>query len=253
MAATTEANYFDEIHEQGYLLLHGFFSDADLGPIWRDIDHLVEAFCRQAELPCPAVDARQRDRRVAGIINQRPDLQSDLYERLQQLPALLALANHPKIRALAETILTTEKIGVWPRIQMRMDLYQDEFNRIAWHTDYMYNQGTDDSFTFWMPLVNVEPDMGLLRIAPRSHHIADQFEFCKIDSTNRFAYTLKDEDVNCLEIETPQSDRAGDLVVFHSKVIHCGAINFNPHRARLTALFRMQNLNSLEVFRKTAA
>jgi hypothetical protein len=237
-----------EMEERGFLVLRHFLSPEELQPLWTDIDQLSEAFCFGMGVDRVAPPAGERDRNLVNIIGQRPDIQPTLYDRIQNMPALLCVANHPKIRRLAETLLNSSHVGVWPRLQMRVDLPEDHVNHIAWHTDYIYNQGTRDSFTFWMPVNDIEADMGLLQIGVGSHHVADEFKFVKIDGPNRFSYTLEDDDVSRLEIVAPESYKAGDLVVFHSQVIHAGAVNHNPDRARLVALFRMQNLNSLEAF-----
>ena len=52
------------------------------------------------------------------------------------------------------------------------------------------------------------------------------------------------------DIFVPENLNAGDLILFHDLAIHTGQMNKDDARARITALFRMQNLNKLEDLNK---
>jgi hypothetical protein len=173
-------------------------------------------------------------------------MQSVLYDRLQQMPALLSLPSHPRFLETARKLLDTKYVGVWPRVQQRFDRFGDGANLIKWHHDYLYNGGTRSSFTFWMPVVDITPEMGLLKIVPGSH-LRDDFRFVKESNGQRFSFTLEGDVVQNLETVAPEV-RAGDCVIFHSLSVHTGSPVTIPGRARLTVLFRMQDLTRLEAF-----
>lgn len=244
-AAHDEAAIKKAMGDAGFLVIRGFFSKEDLGKVWQDMDSLTDAFCERFGLITDTTSADERERRIVSLIAQRPGPQSVIYQRLQQMPSLLAVPNHPKVRALAELLLDTQRWGVWPRVQVRLDLYDDEVNLIEWHHDYLYNRGTTASYTFWMPLASVEPSMGGLDIAIASHH-ANDIEFVTVEGNNRYQYTLDENTLSRFEVIRADQFQPGDLVVFHSLVLHSGLRNANPSRARLTGLFRMQDLNQLE-------
>ena len=235
------------VDDLGFLVIRNFFDTQDLVPLWEDLHRLASAFCQGLCIDVETVDPSESDRLIVNIINHRPQLQPVLYDRLQNVPSLLAIPSHPKVRRLAQHLLGTDRYGIWPRMQIRMDRYEDRRNLIEWHHDYLYNQGTKHSYTLWMPLVNFENAMGVLLIAKRSHKLGN-VNFIKTQGPNRFDYTLSKEVVAGLDIVSPDCYRAGDLVVFHSLVLHSGTINTLAHRARLTALFRIQDLSTLEAF-----
>lgn len=235
-----------ECQDNGYSLVRGFINGAELGRIQEEIRQLALAFYSQMNVKVKEAPLAEVDRLLVDILHQRPDWQSILYQRLQQIPWVLAATTLPQVQSLARQLLNTEAIGIWPRVQVRLDLLDDKNNHIKWHHDYLYNRGTQDSFTYWIPLVDIDKSMGLLQIAEASHINADSFNFERTGDSSKFDYNLSDEQVERLKIEIPDHYKAGDLAIFHSKTIHSGALNTNPDRARLTLLFRLQNLHTIE-------
>ncbi|MEO6629861.1 MAG: phytanoyl-CoA dioxygenase family protein [Aquihabitans sp.] len=234
------------VDTHGFVVIRGFFDDAALRPLWRDVHRLVDSFADALGVSPPACDEREADRRVAAVLERTPTAQPVLYDRMQQMPALLALPDDTRIREVAHTFLDTECLGVWPRVQLRLDPFSDRKNLIEWHHDYLYNQGTTRSYTFWMPLSDNTSEMGPLLVADGSHRM-DDVEFERTGSESRFDFSLRDEMVAKLHV-LPLSTRAGDLVVFHSLLLHSGQLNRTPGRARMSALFRIQDLRSLDAF-----
>ena len=235
-----------DIANNGILVLDNFFSEMDLRSIQVEMRELILSFESIMGL-APSQTFNTLDERFVHLLNKFPHVQPFLYDRLQLMPSLLALPSNLKVMQVAESLLETTHIGVWPRVQLRMDLFNDDYNVIGWHTDYIYNKGTRDSYTFWAPLVPVVADMGGLLFAKKSH-LRDDIQFIKSSESRRFEYTLSEETLNSLDISSSGVFNLGDLVIFHSQYIHAGTANQNSNRARMTALFRMQNLNTLEVF-----
>lgn len=241
-----------EIQKNGYIIIRNFFSQSELLACWNAIDILAEAFARGIGLNLREFDdvlPDERDRMFACIIKKRPDLQPVLYDRLQMIPELLALPSHQRFQKLAKEVLKTKSIGVWPRMQVRLDLCGDEKNVIRWHHDYLYNKGTSDSYAFWMPMVSITKEMGTLLLANRSHKLELRDEmFERVEVNRRFVFNLKEEILKQLEYWQPENFSAGDLVIFHSLLVHSGMLNTMQDRARMTVLFRMQNLETLEAY-----
>ncbi|WP_395731774.1 phytanoyl-CoA dioxygenase family protein [Prosthecobacter sp.] len=239
-------NTLQECDKNGYDLVRGFLTPENLLNIHAELRLLADAVGARIGVSSAGIPDSEIDRPFVEIVKRRPDWQSILYQRLQQLPSIISACSLPQVREMSQSLLKTTAISVWPRVQVRLDLFEDSKNHIRWHHDYLYNRGTQDSFTFWIPLSNVDASMGLLQIAKGSHITADSFHFEKSSDVNKFDYTLSQDQVDRLDIVVPQSYQAGDLAVFHSKTIHSGALNQNPDRARLTLLFRLQNLHTLE-------
>jgi ectoine hydroxylase-related dioxygenase (phytanoyl-CoA dioxygenase family) len=239
-------NTLKKCEKNGYDIVPGFLTAENLLNIQLDLRRLADAMGEKIGISSEGTPASEIDRTFVKILKSQPKWQSILYQRLQQVPSVISTCSLPQVSDMSQSLLKTEAIGVWPRIQVRLDLFEDSANHIRWHHDYLYNRGTQESFTFWIPLVDLDASMGLLQIARGSHITADSFEFEKTSDINKFDYNLSKEQVDRLDIVVPQSYQAGDLAVFNSKTIHSGTLNQNPDRARLTLLFRLQNLHTLE-------
>lgn len=230
------------LEDKGYLLIKHFLSQSDLNPLINELVKLAEAFGSTKE---EISSQKNIDELFVNIIKNNQKLKPFLYDRLQLLPQLLRIPSHDKIQTLSRMLLKTDAIGVWPRMQLRFDCANDDQNLIEWHTDYIYNRGTQYSYTFWLPLVSISANMGPIKMISSSHK--DEYRFVSSDKGRRHSFTLEPEEIKKLKpIQINQFD-AGDLVVFHSKFLHCGVINELEDRARLVCVFRMQNLNKLEL------
>ncbi len=235
----------EPLRTDGYCHLRGFFGPAEIERVESDIFAVVCGLSASLGAASPAAFRPGAvDRAVVELVRRFPQAQGVLYDRLQQMPSLLAFPAMDNILALAAAGLGSERVGVWPRTQLRMDLPQDAVNLIRWHNDYMYNRGTAASLTFWFPLVDAVPEMGPLMFARGSHLLA--LEPVRTGGPERFDYDLPREIVEGLDVVTPPAAR-GDLVVFHSRLWHSGQLNRSSDRARLSGLFRLQDLNTVEV------
>jgi len=236
------------LEKNGFVLIKNFLSEKYLSPIWSDLEKLANSFFDKLDIEKIDVPNTEIDKLFTHILKSRPDVQSVLYDRIQMMPSLLALPNSKPCIQLAQNLHHTDRIGVWPRVQMRLDLREDKQSHIRWHTDNMYNEGTEFSYTYWISIVNMISNMGLPRIAKGSHKLKDIKFLQDGDDERRFNYTLPDSIISNLDVWDFDSLDAGDLLLFHSMTIHTGMMNSLDSRARLTGLFRMQNLNMLDVF-----
>lgn len=230
------------LENKGYLLIKNFFSKEDLTPLMDEMTNLAIAFGMAKN----KIDSyREIDELFVDIIKNNHKLKPFIYDRLQLMPQLLKIPSNDKIQNLSKTILKTNGIGVWPRMQLRLDLANDSKNLIEWHTDYLYNRGTSDSYTFWIPLVSINKDMGPIKMVSGSHK--KEYSFVLSTEERRHAFTLETAEKQKLKITQIDQFNAGDLIVFHSKFLHSGEINRVENRARLVCVFRMQNINKLEI------
>ena len=235
----------EHIQDKGVAVLRGYLSNDLLESIENDVFDVVAGVSASVNLGAASqVVPGEVDRAVVAAIKRRPGLQPVIYDRLQQMPNLLASPARSEFQSLAQELLGTKRIGVWPRTQLRMDLPGDQRNLIRWHNDYMYNKGTTESYTFWFPLADLTDEMGPLKFALGSHKL--KLDVIETSGPERFNFDLAETVVEKLDVVTPQVKR-GDLVVFHSLLWHTGQINKTVDRARLSGLFRLQNLNRLEV------
>ena len=237
------------LEKNGFVVIKNFLDVNQLKLIQEDIERLAYSIADSCKVNIERSPLNEVDRLLVSLLKERPEIQGIVYDRLQMLPTVLALPNSHNVMDLAKKLHDTERLGVWPRVQIRMDLKNDEYNKIGWHSDYMYNKGTKESYTFWIALVDMNKEMGIPEIAKGSHKITD-INFVEDSSERRFEYTLPDDVISSFNIFATESLNAGDLILFHDLALHTGKMNKDDTRARLTAIFRMQNLNKLEDLNK---
>lgn len=232
----------------GYLILSDYFSGDFISTLTDSIMSVIEGLASSLELDeeLDFSDCDEVDEALVKLLSSHPKLQSTLYDRLQQIPALLAVPGHNSITKLASEILSSSRLGVWPRMQLRMDLPGDSENVINWHNDYIYNKGTSSSYTFWFPLVSMNDETGYLDFAKGSHSVSSEISYEMMGPEHKFKIKLPEKTLTDFNIVTPKPS-VGDLVVFHSQTWHTGKLNTSKNKARLSGLFRMQNLNALEL------
>jgi phytanoyl-CoA hydroxylase len=240
----------ESYEECGFSIVRNFFSSEEIGNnaktgINTELYRFGQMLCNQFDIDTKGLTNEQLDKFFVRLVQKHPTIQPIIYDRLQLFPSLLGLANNIKVRNLSENLLKSENLGIWPRVQLRFDKYDDNYNQIDWHHDYLYNKGTKSSITFWIPLVEIEIEMGVLNIAKGSHKLLD-VNFIKSEVDRRFDFTLSDQLLKSLNIVESVKYYPGDLVIMNSMTLHQGNINRVKDRARMVAIFRVQDLNQLE-------
>lgn len=229
----------------GVCLVKNLITQEMLAPILLEIRHFMDII-KMLLKERGSFNKQKLDIFFAKIIAKHPNLQPIIYDRLGQLLSLHAFPSNERIISFSKALLETDKIGLWPRIQLRLDTYHDQENLIRWHHDYFYNKGTEHSYTFWIPITPIDESMGLLKFIPGSHKNHYEFQQ-KVHRGHGF--DLENQPDN-KEVFKFNNYSPGDALIFHSKLVHSGQLNTDLERARMVILFRMQNLEKLEDFQR---
>ena len=140
-----------------------------------------------------------------------------VYHRMYQVPEFHALQHHPRLLQLLER-MTGEPIIPHPRIIGRTLFPQQEAYTTPPHQDFIPIQGTADTYTAWCPLSAMPAQMGGLQIAAGSHR----------HGVYDFKLSLG---AGGMEVAEDPGDwvgspfAAGDVLFFHSMVVHQGIPN----------------------------
>ncbi|WP_342228109.1 phytanoyl-CoA dioxygenase family protein [Rickettsiella endosymbiont of Rhagonycha lignosa] len=226
--------------KNGFLILKNFLTHDEIVAIQQQILELSTAINGKYNF----LIGEHIDQHLLKLLTQKKIKQSQLYDRLQHIPGILALPSNLKILNLAKQLLRAKYLGIWPRIQLRFDIFGDRWNVINWHNDYMYNRGTESSITFWIPMVHITKKMGPIKLARGSHR--QEYIFIQIQNA-KFDFTLSQENIDSLDLLEHNEYLPGDICILHSKTIHTGCLNEDQNRARLTCIFRLQDLTKLEL------
>lgn len=157
-----------------------------------------------------------------------------VYREVQKLEAFHALAHHGALLALAESVLGEPALP-HPNKIARLSFPQNVRHTTPAHQDFPFIQGTAETFTAWIPLGDVPRQLGGLMVNAGTHtgglyeyHLSLGAGGMGIDSS-----TLPDR--------WHTSDyRMGDVLLFHSHMVHRALPNLTPDLMRLSVDYRYQ-------------
>lgn len=159
------------------------------------------------------------------------------YDDIQRLEAFHALAHEaPLLGALRA--LFGEEVLVHPRNIARVMFPQNNQFTTPAHQDYVHVQGTQETWTSWIPLGDCPAELGGVEVLAGSH----VFGVLPVRSaygagglgveTEQLGLTWRGTDYRC-----------GDVLLFHSLCVHRGRDNQTPDRLRLSVDYRFQGLS----------
>ncbi len=158
-----------------------------------------------------------------------------VYHQMYKLPEFHALQHHPNIVGVIEAILG-EPVMPHARIIGRTIFPQREVFTTPPHQDFIPIQGTADTYTAWVPLCDIPPELGGLQIASGSHR-QGVYEFRPAMGAGGIAVT------NPLEGTWVNSPfKQGDVLIFHSMAVHKGVSN-SSDRLRMSIDARYQKIS----------
>jgi len=154
------------------------------------------------------------------------------YHAMYRLPEFHAIQHHPNLVGLFERMLE-EPVLPHPRIIGRTIFPQRETFTTPPHQDFIPIQGTEDTYTAWIPLGDLPRELGGLQIAAGSHR--------------RGVYDFQPAmGAGGLEVLDPLEGtwryspfRQGDVLIFHSLAVHKGMPN-GSDRLRMSIDARYQ-------------
>jgi ectoine hydroxylase-related dioxygenase (phytanoyl-CoA dioxygenase family) len=231
------STHLRECFEQhGIVIVKGLLSKAEIAEQRRAVHRLIEIRLEsKGKIPIGDIDAD---------LGQLADA-IDIIRAVKDSPFFFGVLSHPKLQDAAKECLGCETlIAVHDIAQFRIDPPNDDGRNFDWHQDFPYNVTSLDAITVWYPLTSVTEDMGPLIVWPNSHrkiadvaiereghgpgrkHAAIRFDVDR-ESAEREATTLCPID-------------EGDVVLFHSLLLHRSGANRSP-RARWTVNPRFSN------------
>ncbi len=169
----------------------------------------------------------------ARCVESDPAYNQVQYDRMYRVRAFHLLQHHPALLGLFERMLGAPVLP-HPRVIGRTIFPGEDKYATPPHQDYVYIQGTPDTYTAWIPLSDCPAEMGGLAVAAGSH-------VSGVREDLRLA-----PGVGGLEVADPLDGTwvyrpygLGDVVVFHSLTVHKGLSN-GTDRLRLSVDYRYQ-------------
>jgi len=198
----------------GYLFIKGLVPRQDVEAVGSEFLEIV------AEggwlLPGAPIEVRIADP-AAACVDPEPRF-LEVFRRFYQREATHALKHHPAIVGFFERFFG-EAVLVHPLLVARNIFPQRAEFTTRPHQDYVHIQGTEETYTVWLPLHDVPEEMGGLAVAEGSHTVG----------VHDFTVAAG---AGGLEVKESFEGRwrsgpfaAGDALIFRSTTVHQGVAN----------------------------
>lgn len=224
--------------ENGSLLLKGLFPREEIDIVREDAKDVFRAqMIRHDLLEADDPSDEHFDAALFDYFRLQPDEFISCGKQIQHLISLHRLSLDARILEVLHG-LGLER----PNINTRPVLYfnsthlakKEVYWRVFPHQDWRSMQGSLDSVVVWLPLVDVDVDLGALEVVPGSHKlglVTDEVQD-GFGKTDRFS----DGDFSPVEVEQ------SDALFFSSFLVHRSGTN-TTNRIRWSCHFRYNNLS----------
>ncbi len=223
----------ERMQRDGYLFFRGLISVAQIRATRAEI---LKACAAEGWLqPGSETDAGIS---APGIARTEPEPDyMTVYSQVLRGEAFNTLAQDPGLLSVLRGLFVEEALPHARNIA-RIIFPQNIVHTTPAHQDYLHIQGTEETYTAWIPLGDCPRDLGSLIVMPGSHRSG----VCSVHRALGAGGAGIDTDA--LPFNWTGSDfQEGDVVLFHSLTIHKALPNLSPNRLRLSVDFRYQPLS----------
>ena len=238
--------------EAGVVILPGFFS-ADPTYAWleRDLKRLTVELAAWAGLSLD--ETQPLDRMVGDLARQRRDLVGKIYDvgtRPNKLLSGMSLKLHPALIEMVSAVFGSAGVLATPALSDTLHVFppgKDSYRfNLPLHQDYPYLLQSPNQVTFWISLSAKYQDVGGMSVWRGSHKLGIRPHVR--DAAGHLETYVDDLDLSAYEEIRCEADR-GDLVVFHTNILHRSEKNFTDTETRIVQLFRFSDLFDTEARR----
>ena len=160
-----------------------------------------------------------------------------VYKQVMQLEDFHAFAHQSRLIAMLDALFGEPTLVHARNIARIIFPRATEFTTPA-HQDFLHIQGTEQTWTSWIPLGDCPQQLGSLAVLPGSH---TQGMYPVHRALGAGGHGI---DTNELPFEWAGGNfAAGDVLLFHSLTVHKGMPNLSANRLRLSVDFRYQPLS----------
>jgi ectoine hydroxylase-related dioxygenase (phytanoyl-CoA dioxygenase family) len=161
-----------------------------------------------------------------------------VYNQVMKNEAFHTLAHAPGLLAMLRTLFGEEPL-THPRNIARIIFPQNLLFTTPAHQDFIHIQGTEETYTAWIPLGDCPLALGSLIVLAGSHGAQEIYPVHEAYGAGGLGIATE-----AMPYAWVGGDFAnGDLVVFHSLTVHKALPNLSPDRLRLSVDFRYQPLS----------
>ena len=214
-------------HNDGYLLLPGLFTEADMQPvrlaIEDEVDRLADRFYRAGKVSSRFADQPFNRRLVLLCESAQESVRIwELRTRAAVTPELYRLVRHPGLLELMTAILGPE-VAWTGSFAVRVKLPESEVTAFPWHQDTQYYGNPTRHLhviSVWIPLVDVDERNGCLQLLPGSHRWG---LLGGARDSERVVQMFEDVEQRGKPVVLPM--RRGDALAFTNMTCHASTVN----------------------------
>ena len=219
--------------EDGYLFFHGLLEPE----ILQRLRGQILALCAEARWLAPGSDPADGIAAPGVAPAEGQPAFMALYNQVNRLEDFHALAHHPALLAMLGDLFGEPPLAHARNIARLIFPQATQFTTPA-HQDYIHIQGTEETWTAWIPLSDCPRELGSLAVLPGSHRGGLLPVHAALGAGG---LGIRTDD---LPFAWAASDfAAGDALFFHSLLVHRGLPNVTPDRLRLSVDFRYQGVS----------
>lgn len=214
----------ESIYERdGYQLIEGAISQADLQPLRNDINEQITLHARELVNQGKATDLYLNlpfGKRLVALHQEAP-LTKRSWPTTAFNPSLYPLINHPAIIDAVEAHVGPDITFVDYLVRPKMP--RSESTAFPLHQDSQYYGKASQhahTVTVWIPLVDVNEENGCLFVIPGSHKW-ELYDSARDENSNMRSFV----DVEARGTPIPIPMKAGDILLFHNMTFHGSKVN----------------------------
>ena len=214
-------------HNDGYLLVPGLFTEADMEPvrlaIEDEVDRLADRFYREGKVSSRFADQPFNRRLVLLCESAQESVRIwELRTRAAVTPELYRLVRHPGLLEMMTAILGP-KVAWTGSFAVRVKLPESEVTAFPWHQDTQYYGNPTRHLhviSVWIPLVDVDERNGCLQLLPGSHRWG---LLGGARDSERVVQMFEDVEQRGKPVVLPM--RRGDALAFSNLTCHASTVN----------------------------
>jgi phytanoyl-CoA hydroxylase len=232
---TLQPEEVQSYHENGYLITKNLMPPGDIHEVRRDAINIFKRQLARHGFHPQNYETFESD--LYSFFKKDQEAFINCGKHMQHTVSLHKLSLCPQILEVLKKIgLSTVTICTRPVLfaNSKYLATKDIYHTIPAHQDMYSMQGSENSVVVWLPLINVNKNLGALQIVPESHtrglmtsSVVEGFGM-----VDRF----KDEDFISLELDV------GDAVFFSSFLVHRSGNN-TTDSIRWSANFRYNDID----------
>lgn len=224
--------------EQGFVIIRQKEPELLVDELTKQITELLKIKYKSLNMDIDFDSETVLSKGIMKLFHLDRSFVSHVYDAINTLPALQSLNNHHFINKCL-SLMDRTPYNLMDVARLRLDFPNESKYMTTEHQESFYHDVPDSSINMWIPITDVDSNMGPLLIRPKSQQLGRlptiRKEICPY-------FFLED---GAWKKQYPQQTvlcNKGDIILFHNSLIHTGSLNTGT-RPRVSVQVRFNWLN----------